>query len=78
MQCFGNYNVYDRICQLCSETNLFTACRCKRETKLKNIVNDEIFKCPYREIYYDKDRDEHWNCTKSGYKCHCYYLKWGE
>jgi len=78
MMCFGNFKWFDRVCQLCNETNNNVCIKCKDETILKKKINDEIWKCPYREIYYDKDRDEHWDCTKSGHKCNCEYLKWGE
>lgn len=78
MQCFGNYNRYDRICQLCSETNLFTACQCKNETELKKKINNEIIKCPYRKTYYTKDRDCYHKCDKTGKDCYCEYLQWGE
>jgi hypothetical protein len=32
MICFGEYNIYDRMCQLCFKTNYLEAKNCMNET----------------------------------------------
>ena len=53
MECFSEYNLRDRICQLCLEVNTETAMRCKdKDSKIK--AKEEMLytigkNCRYRE-----------------------------
>lgn len=71
MRCFGKYNRYDRICELCATTNSNEANKCIKETQNIKEVGELAMKCEFRESYFDKDRDWHYHCTKMDGKCNC-------